>query len=163
MIAEVESFLWTLGGQSHLGESLHVVPNNLRVGTLQFADDFKALIELREHVHHRAGEQSVLWCDLELENEKKEGDQGEKYERPLHGADVNWLTLKLPGVQFPLRATPWGKFTVLLHITDNEISPSLAAKDCREDSSESLCVGEMEVIRELWWGAVLSLTGRPLA
>lgn len=41
-----------LAGQNHLGESFHVVANDLRVGTLQFADDFKALIELREHVHH---------------------------------------------------------------------------------------------------------------
>lgn len=49
-----------LAGESHLGESLHVVAHDLRVGTLQFADDFKALIELREHVHHGAGEQSVL-------------------------------------------------------------------------------------------------------
>lgn len=49
-----------LAGESHLGKSLHVVANDLRVGTLQFADDFKALIELREHVHHGAGEQSVL-------------------------------------------------------------------------------------------------------
>lgn len=49
-----------LEDESHLGKSLHVVADNLRVGTLQFADDFKALIELREHVHHRAGEQSVL-------------------------------------------------------------------------------------------------------
>lgn len=45
---------------SHLGKSFHVVADDLRVGTLQFADDFKALIELGEHVHHRAGEQSVL-------------------------------------------------------------------------------------------------------
>ena len=61
--------------ESHLGESLHVVANDLRVGTLQFADDFKALIELREHVHHGAGEQSVLRRDLELQDEKKEGGE----------------------------------------------------------------------------------------
>lgn len=61
-------------GESHLGESLHVVAYDLRVGTLQFADDFKTLIELREHVHHRAGEQSVLRRDLELQNEKKGGE-----------------------------------------------------------------------------------------
>lgn len=41
-----------LVGESHLGKSLHVVSNDLRVRTLQFTDDFKALIELREHVHH---------------------------------------------------------------------------------------------------------------
>lgn len=40
------------GGESHLGESLHVVADNLRVWTLQLAYDFKALIELREDVHH---------------------------------------------------------------------------------------------------------------
>lgn len=51
--------LWLLLGR-HLGESFHVVADDLRVRTLQFADDFKALIELGEHVHHRAGEQSVL-------------------------------------------------------------------------------------------------------
>lgn len=44
----------------HLGESLHVVANDLGVWTLQFADDFKALIELREHIHHRAGEQCMF-------------------------------------------------------------------------------------------------------
>lgn len=45
---------------SHLGKSFHVVADDLRVRTLQFANDFKALIELGEHVHHRAGEQSVF-------------------------------------------------------------------------------------------------------
>lgn len=45
---------------SHLGKSFHIVANDLRIRTLQFANDFKALIELGEHVHHRAGEQSVL-------------------------------------------------------------------------------------------------------
>lgn len=69
---------WAREGKSHLGESLHVISNNLRVGTLQLADDFKALIELREHIHHGAGEQSVLWSYLELENERKERDQREK-------------------------------------------------------------------------------------
>lgn len=54
---------------SHLGKSFHIIANDLRVRTLQFADDFKALIELGEHVHHRAGEQSVLRRDLELESE----------------------------------------------------------------------------------------------
>lgn len=72
------SYVRVLGGESHLGKSFHIVANDLRVGTLQFADDFKALIELREHVHHGAGEQSVLWCDLELEREKKEQVQGDK-------------------------------------------------------------------------------------
>lgn len=36
----------TPAAQSHLGESLHVVADDLGVGTLQLADDFKALIEL---------------------------------------------------------------------------------------------------------------------
>lgn len=64
-----------LVGESHLGKSLHVVSNDLRVRTLQFTDDFKALIELREHVHHWAGEQSVLWRYLELLINKKEQEK----------------------------------------------------------------------------------------
>lgn len=57
---------------SHLGKSFHIVADDLRIRTLKFANYFKALIELGEHVHHRAGEQSVLWRDLELESEKRE-------------------------------------------------------------------------------------------
>lgn len=72
-------------GASHLGKSFHVVADDLRVGTLQFADDFKALIELREHVHHGTGEQGVLRCDLELECEKKEQDQRDEVRE-----DVLW-------------------------------------------------------------------------
>lgn len=60
--------------KTHLCESFHVVANDLRVGTLQLTDDFKALIELGEHVHHGAGEQSVLRRDLELESQRKRRD-----------------------------------------------------------------------------------------
>lgn len=60
----------------HLGKSLHVVANDLRVRTLQLADDFKALVELGEHVHHRAGEQRVLRRDLELEREEGTRQRG---------------------------------------------------------------------------------------
>lgn len=58
----------------HLCESFHIVADDLRVGTLQLADDFKALIELGEHVDHGAGEQSVLRRDLELESQIKRQD-----------------------------------------------------------------------------------------
>ena len=51
----------------HLGKSFHVAPYDLRVGALQLAYDLKALVELGEHVHHRAREQSMLRRLLELE------------------------------------------------------------------------------------------------
>lgn len=57
---------------AHLGKSFHVVADDLRIRTLQLADDFEALVELGEDVHHRAGEQSVLRRHLELEGQKKE-------------------------------------------------------------------------------------------
>lgn len=50
----------------HLGESSTVLRHDFRVGTLQFLDDLKALVELGENVHHRAGEQSMLRRLLEL-------------------------------------------------------------------------------------------------
>lgn len=62
----------------HLGKSFHVVADNLRIWTLQLADDFEALVELGEDVHHRAGEQSVLRCDLELESQKKRARKPER-------------------------------------------------------------------------------------
>lgn len=66
----------TAAREIHLCESFHIVADDLRVGTLQLADDFKALIELGEHVDHGAGEQSVLRRDLELESQKKRQDWG---------------------------------------------------------------------------------------
>lgn len=51
---------------AHLGEPPHVVPDNLRVGALEFLDDLKALVELGEDVHHGAGEERVLRRLLEL-------------------------------------------------------------------------------------------------
>lgn len=66
----------TAGCEYHLCKSFHIVADDLRVGTLQLADDFKALIELGEHVDHGAGEQSVLRRDLELESQKKRQDWG---------------------------------------------------------------------------------------
>lgn len=64
----------TAAREIHLCKSFHIVADDLRVGTLQLADDFKALIELGEHVDHGAGEQSVLRRDLELESQKKRQD-----------------------------------------------------------------------------------------
>lgn len=55
----------------HLGKSFHVVADDLGIRTLQLADDFEALVELGEDVHHGAGEQSVLRRHLELESQKK--------------------------------------------------------------------------------------------
>ena len=52
---------------THLCKAAHEVGQSMWVGALQLLDDLKALIELREHVHHRAGEQSVLRRHLELE------------------------------------------------------------------------------------------------
>lgn len=51
---------------TYLGESLHVVSYDLRIWTLELPDDLEALVELGKHVHHRTGEQSMFWCDLEL-------------------------------------------------------------------------------------------------
>lgn len=44
----------------YLGKSFHIVAYDLGVGTLQLADDLEALVELREDVHHGAGEQSMF-------------------------------------------------------------------------------------------------------
>ena len=55
------------GGKTHLGKPPHVVTNDLRVWTLELADDLEALVELGEHVHHGAGEQGVLRSHLELQ------------------------------------------------------------------------------------------------
>lgn len=51
---------------AHLGKPSHVVPHNLGIGALQLLDDLKALVELGEHIHHRAGEECVLRGLLEL-------------------------------------------------------------------------------------------------
>lgn len=42
------------------------------VRAVQFLDNLKALIELSEDVHHRAGEQSMLRSLLELQTEEQE-------------------------------------------------------------------------------------------
>lgn len=57
----------------YLGEAAAVVSHDVRVGTFQFLDDLKALVELSEDVHHRAGEQSVLRRLLELQVEGRQG------------------------------------------------------------------------------------------
>ena len=49
--------------------------HDLGVRTVQFLDDLKALVELGEDVHHRAGEKSMLRCLLELGGEGDE-DKG---------------------------------------------------------------------------------------
>lgn len=106
-------------GGSHLGKSFHVVADDLRIGTFQFADDFKALIELREYVHHRTGEQGVLWCDLELESEKAEQDQ-----RDQAWEDVVWQCTVIEHQKWGAWL-PWGPNTqccsawapLLLHVT----------------------------------------------
>lgn len=48
------------------GEASTVQGHDLGVGALQLLNNLKALVELREHVHHGAGEQGVLRCLLEL-------------------------------------------------------------------------------------------------
>lgn len=50
----------------YLGEAATVLSHDVRVRTFQFPDYLKALVELGEDVHHRAGEQSVLRRLLEL-------------------------------------------------------------------------------------------------
>lgn len=52
---------------SDLGEAAVVLAHHGGVGTVQLLDDLKALVELREDVHHRAGEESVLRRRLELQ------------------------------------------------------------------------------------------------
>lgn len=59
----------------HLGKSFHVVADDLGIRTLQLADDFEALVELGEDVHHGAGEQSVLRRHLELDSQKKKSEK----------------------------------------------------------------------------------------
>lgn len=60
-------FLVSLSTQvNYLGEAATVLGHDGRVRTFQFLYDFKALVELGENIHHRAGEQSMLRCLLEL-------------------------------------------------------------------------------------------------
>jgi hypothetical protein len=59
------------GGKTHLGKPPHVVTNDLRVWTLELADDLEALVELGEHVHHGAGEERVLRRLLELRRRRR--------------------------------------------------------------------------------------------
>lgn len=58
---------------SDLGEAAVVLAHHGGVGTVQLFDDLKALIELCEDVHHRAGEQGVLRRRLELATTKGDG------------------------------------------------------------------------------------------
>lgn len=44
----------------HLGKAPHIVPHDLGVRAFKFLDDLKALVELGEDVHHRAGKQGML-------------------------------------------------------------------------------------------------------
>ena len=57
---------------SHLGEASVIMSHHRRVGAVQLLDDLKALVELSEDVHHRAGEQRVLRRLLELQAEGRE-------------------------------------------------------------------------------------------
>lgn len=41
------------------------------IRALQLLNNLKALVELREHVHHGAGEQSVLRCLLKLRRRER--------------------------------------------------------------------------------------------
>lgn len=64
--------LWPTRRRSgHLGEAAAVLSQDAGVGTLQFPDDLKALVELGEDVDHGAGEQSVLRRLLELTHERR--------------------------------------------------------------------------------------------
>lgn len=47
-------------GHGHLSKSPHVVGKDVGVWAFQLPDDLKALVELCEDVHHRAGEECVL-------------------------------------------------------------------------------------------------------
>ena len=58
---------------SHLGETSVVVGHHGGVGAVQLPDDLKALVELSEDVHHRAGEQGVLGRLLELQADGRGG------------------------------------------------------------------------------------------
>lgn len=56
---------------SYLGEAATVLGHDIRVRTFEFLYDLKALIELGENIHHRAGEQSMLRSLLELRWQKR--------------------------------------------------------------------------------------------
>lgn len=47
-------------GHGHLSKSPHVVGKDVGVWAFQLSDDLKALVELCEDVHHRAGKECVL-------------------------------------------------------------------------------------------------------
>lgn len=51
---------------THLGKPSHVVTNNLGVRALELLDDLEALVKLGEDIHHRAREERMLRCLLEL-------------------------------------------------------------------------------------------------
>lgn len=62
----------------------------------------------------------MLWCDLELDSEKKEQDQGEKNEKLFcGGADAAAQSSNIKSEGFDS--------TVLLCVIDNETAPSSAA------------------------------------
>lgn len=46
--------------QGHLRKSPHVVGKDVGVWAFQLPDDLKALVELREDIHHRAGKECML-------------------------------------------------------------------------------------------------------
>lgn len=57
---------------SHLGKAAVIVGHHSGVRTVQLLNNLKALVELCEDVHHRAGEQGVLRRLLELQAEGRE-------------------------------------------------------------------------------------------
>lgn len=61
----------TRGRCCYLGEAAAVMGHDHGVWTLQLLDDLKALVELREDVHHGAGEERVLRGLLELSRRRR--------------------------------------------------------------------------------------------
>lgn len=57
---------------AHLGKASVIMCHHRGVRAVQFVDNLKALIELSEDVHHRAGEQSMLRCLLKLQTEEQQ-------------------------------------------------------------------------------------------
>lgn len=58
--------------RAHLGKASVIMCHHRGVRAVQLLDNLKALIELSEDVHHRAGEQSMLRCLLKLQTEEQE-------------------------------------------------------------------------------------------
>lgn len=55
----------------YLGEAATVEGHDFGIRAFQLLNNLKALVELREHIHHGAGEQSVLRCLLKLRKKKQ--------------------------------------------------------------------------------------------